>query len=273
MLDNPDKISEWSDFAQKNFLRPKSSERLDKKAISHYKQLCASLPLDDKKEILNQFNQLGHIDTINPKSTTPNHILIMGSTVQNMRKRIMFLVKLIKDQKINITPETKIVALVGERPLFESETESVLLDSSPYETDPTWKAPKNLPSDEREAARFIWGQLKLPEILRKKGLHFVDTEKKENESRAQTEDCIQTWLKIDNVKGEVTMISSNPYVGYQQSVAKLAIKKAGLENEVHLEGVGSAASFEEEDIEVILGLLLDNLAREIYTEKQIKELG
>jgi hypothetical protein len=177
----------------------------------------------------------------------------------------MFLSQLVDEQKINISPTTKIVFLTGERTLFKSETTAVLLNSAPFAMDPSWKAPHTLPDDEVGAAKLIWNQLKIVAPLRASQPLFVDAKKRNGNARAQTEDSTQAWLTSNNIRGIVAMVSSNPFVGYQLEVMKLAIKKASLENEIQVEGMGNAATIEGQEIDISLGILLDNLARTIYT--------
>ncbi|AIK96321.1 hypothetical protein [Candidatus Odyssella acanthamoebae] len=264
-------IAHLNTFAHKTFLRPHGSERYEDRAIQHYKKLCAMLSLGQKQKLIESFRKLGGIDPLYPKKKDPDYIVIQGATVPAMRERLMFLVKLIEDKKIKLSVNTKIIFLVGERALFQSETPDVLLNPSPYEKDPNWQRPDHLPTDEREAAKFIWFQLKLPAALRDLQPHFTDAQKNPGNSRAQTQDCIQMWLKTDHVKGNLLMVSSNPYINYQESVVKLAIKKAGLENNIQIDSVGPGMTIENTDIDIVLGIALDTLARTIFTEKQQRE--
>ncbi len=263
--ENSADIFKLNDFAQQKFLRPKGAERLDEKSLSHYKKLCAGLSVSVKEKILNLFKRLGDIDPVYPIHKNPNYICIQGSTIPSMRERLMFLSQLVDEQKINISPTTKIVFLTGERTLFKSETTAVLLNSAPFAMDPSWKAPHTLPDDEVGAAKLIWNQLKIVAPLRASQPLFVDAKKRNGNARAQTEDSTQAWLTSNNIRGIVAMVSSNPFVGYQLEVMKLAIKKASLENEIQVEGMGNAATIEGQEIDISLGILLDNLARTIYT--------
>ncbi|MBW8308758.1 MAG: hypothetical protein K0M45_03825 [Candidatus Paracaedibacteraceae bacterium] len=264
---SPD-LSHLNSFVHQVFLRPADSERYEKKAIQHYKKLCAPLSLDQKQSLLESFRSLGDIDSVYPVHQTYDYIVIQGATVPTMRHRLMFLVHLIENDKIKMTVNTKIIFLVGERGLYSTETPEVLLDPSPYENDPNWQLPPILPSDEREAAKVIWAQLKLPKELRDIHPYFTNTSKQAGSSRAQTQDCIEDWLKNNKVKGRMLMISSNPYISYQEGVVNLAITKAGLSNEIQVEPAGPKIPQENENIDVVLGIALDTLARTIFIEKQ-----
>lgn len=272
-LGNSTDILKLNDFAQQKFLRPQRAERLDEKSLSHYKKLCARLSAKTKKKILSLFKQLGDIDPIYPIHNNPHYICIQGSTISSMRERLMFLSQLVDEKKIHISPSTKIVFLTGERTLFKSETTTVLLNPAPFAIDSSWKVPQILPGDEAEAAKFIWNQLKIAAPLRTMQPLFINAKKKNGNTRAQTEDSTQAWLTSNNVRGIVAMVSSNPFIGYQLEVMKLAIKKAGLENEIQAEGMGNAATIEQQDIDISLGILLDNLARTIYTVVKSKQVS
>jgi hypothetical protein len=162
---------------------------------------------------------------------------------------------------------------VGERPLFKSETEEVLANPAPYNMRAGWQKPEIMPTDERKAAQLVWEQLDLPESLRNMTPHFVGAEKKAGEQRAQTEDCVGKWLALPDLKGGTCLIiSSNPFVYYQQRVTERGIIKNGREKDFTVEGVGEGVRVSDFPPEMAVGVLLDNLARTLYTEKQIQEL-
>ncbi len=269
-------IQELNALAQKHFLRPKNAERMSNKAIEHYKKLCSGLSLLQKKQIINMFYDLGYISSIYPKKNiNPDIILIQGSTVQNMRERLMFLAKIIQEDLVRLKKETQIVFLVGERKLFSTETKEVLLNSKPYIQDLKWSFPKNLPKDEREASKLVWNQLKLPVILREKIPLFIEATKQQGEARAQTMDCVQLWLQhnIPLSHKKVLMVSNNPYVQYQVNVTELGILKAGFSNHFDVEGIGRSFDINEnEDIDITIGILMDTLARVLYVKNQFEQL-
>ncbi len=261
-------INALNSFVPEVFLRPADSERYEEKAIQHYKKLCAPLSFDQKQSLLESFRRLGDIDSVYPVHQTYDYIAIQGATVPTMRHRLMFLVHLIENDKIKIKANTKIIFLVGERALYQSETSEVLLNPSPYEKDPKWQPPQTLPPDERQAARMIWAQLKLPKALRNTQPYFTNTSKQAGTSRAQTQDCIQDWLKTHHAEGRILMISSNPYISYQEGVVNLAVAEAGFAEKVQVDPAGPGMSIDNQDLDIVLGLALDTLARTISIEKQ-----
>jgi hypothetical protein len=100
---NPE-ITRLNDLAQKYFIRPKGSERQDAEAMAHYKRLYASLGEQNSKALIECFQRLGDIDAVYPHNKSPDYILIQGSTVPNMRARVMFVAKLLKDGFLELRP-------------------------------------------------------------------------------------------------------------------------------------------------------------------------
>lgn len=151
----------------------------------------------------------------------------MGSIVKNMREQLIFLSQLVDQGKIIITPYTKILFLTSERALFKSENQDVLLNPIPYKAREGLVAPRVLPNDERNAAKFIWDQLEIANDLRDKLPIFVEANKKINTSRAETEDTVEAYLSRDDIQdGTGVIISNNPYIYYQEKVMEPGIKKS-----------------------------------------------
>ena len=269
-------VTELNRIAQKAFLRPKKSERLSPEAFAHYKILCSSLSLKEQREIINLFQKIGDIDAVYPADTDPlpDYILIQGSTVPNMRQRVMFLADLIITGKLKLKEATKIIFLAGERALFASENHDVLMNTAPYKSNKEWHIQKeNLPTDEREAAEMVWHQLDLPNELKIKEPLFVKSEKKASETRARTEDCAETWLNQEDVnEGIYYVISSNPFVYYQKRMTELKFRQAGYKENYIFKGLGKEASLKDQPLEVSIGVLMDNLARCLYVETEFLKL-
>jgi len=266
---------ELNTLAQAHFLRPKNAERMSNEAIQHYKKLCSGLSKQQKEKIINLFYNLEYIASIYPKrNTNPDIILIQGSTVPNMRERLLFLAKNVEEGIIHLKPETQIVFLVGERPLFSTETKEILINPSPYLKDPNWHIPNILPHDEREASKLIWAQLKLPLSLKEKKPIFIEATKQQDLARAQTMDCVQLWLQKMTPQDhqKVLMISNNPYIQYQKNVTELGIAKAGFNKLFDVEGAGRSFDINDQDIDITIGILMDTLARVLYVENQLQEI-
>ena len=271
-------LSELNALAQENFLRPPRSERFDEVAIQHYHALCAHLSEDGKQHIIDLFAQIGDISAIYPKRPDPVYILIYGATVPTMRNRVMFLATLFESGALNPATTAEIIFLVGERGLYASETPQVLRDPSPYPRCPGWQPPAELPHDEREAAALVWEQLDLPAVVREKPFRIIKSAKKPGATRAQTEDTVQAWLESssnlsrepDLKIGHCLILSSNPFVYYQQRVTELSLKKLEQTSHFSCEVVGDKAPVLPSK-DVMIGILLDNLARTLYVEEELQK--
>lgn len=263
-------LTELNTPAQKSFLRPAKSERLSKKAIEHYKALCSHLSPQDKEEIIDNFRKIGDIDPVYPLYTKPNYILIQGSTISSLRGRIMFLTSLIEKNKITLLPTTKIVFLMGDRALFNSETKEILLNPTPFKRRVNWKTPEKLPTNECDLGEFAWGQLDLPSVLRAKTPIFVKASKKPGAPRAQTEDCVRAFIEQHNIpeNSRFLVISENPFIYYQKKVTELMFKTLEPHKGFIFEAVGNGFNLNQYNKCIIIGILMDNLARTLYTEKQ-----
>ena len=268
---NPD-LETFNKIAQKLFLRPASAERLSQKSIEHYKNLTTDLSEEQILKVLDIMKQIGDLEAVYPKYKKYDYILIQGSTVQNMRERVMFLANLVESNKIDIT-KSKILFLAGERRLFASETQEVLEDTSPYKLSKDFIKPQILPSDEIEAAKMVWSQLELPKKLRKNGITFVEARKKTNSPRATTEDCINKWLDIDAQPGLTLVVSSNPFVFYQKRVIEIAASKRYFDHKKHFtfDGMGPAVQYSQYSNSELIGVLMDSIARVIYLENKSKQ--
>jgi hypothetical protein len=251
-------------LSQKVFIRPPGAERLDPSSLEHYKKLYECIDAKERAHIFTLFEKLGDVKAVYPKHKEFDYILIHGSTIPNMRERIMTLASAINDKRVIITPNTQIVFLDGERPLFAFETKEVIENPAPYRRNTNFE-PKlhELPRDEREASQYVWEQLELPQALRVKKPLFVHASKKPEASRAETEDTVKTWAQVYKPqKGLALVISNNPYVYYQVLVTETFTKKAGVPD-LTFEALGSAMSQDQSE-EVRFGLLLDNFSRILY---------
>jgi hypothetical protein len=264
-------LEELNKVGQEKFLRPAKTERLSKEAIQHYQRLCSSLSPEDQLEILEAFRRIGDIEPVYPLRKDPNYILIQGSTISNLRERIMFISFLLEKEKIKLLPNTKIVFLMGDRKLFDSETKEVLLDPTPFKLRQDWQHPEILPTNELDLGEFAWGQLDLPRELQEQTPIFVKAAKKTDALRAQTEDCVKEFLEKHDVpeKSTFLVISGNPFVYYQKRVTELMFKKSGHSGKgFSFEAAGDTANTEEVKQVIAIGILMDNLARTLYTETQ-----
>lgn len=264
-------LADLNAIAQKEFLRPAKSERLSKEAIAHYMALCSKLSAQDKDQIIENFRKIGDIDTVYPTNKNPDYILIQGSTIADLRGRLAFLGSLVNENKLSITPHTQIVFLLGDRKLFDSETKEVLLNPAPFKAKADWKVPENLPTNEMDLGEFAWNQVDLPAALASKTPLFIKAAKKPDAPRAQTEDCVRAFLEQHKIPNNATflVVSGNPFVYYQKRVTELMFKKLGQADKGYrFEAIGDGPDVNKYDKSVGIGVLMDNLARTLYTEVQ-----
>lgn len=265
-------LQDLNDIAQVVFLRPAGKER--KESQSHYKIFS---PYTDKR-VYQLFRKIGDINSIYPKNKHYDYVLFNGSTIKNMRDRLKALVDLIKNRKLIITSKTQIVFLTGERDLFPEEKLEQLMDPHPLKVDPRWKKPLEIPTNEYQAAQWIWYQSDLPCSLKNAKIVFVKALKKEEMDpntqqiilkRPTTFDSVDSWIKdYQPVPGRCISISNQPYVYYQQATIYGAFKQAGLMEEgFKVDGTGLCYKLNNlEHFKENIGIVLDNFARTIYTE-------
>ena len=77
------------------------------------------------------------------------------------------------------------------------------------------------------------------------------------------------WLKQHQAKeGIYYVISSNPFIFYQQRVTELKFQQAGYKNNFIFKGLGMEAPIENYPKNICIGILMDNLARCLYVENE-----
>ncbi|QOL19514.1 hypothetical protein [Candidatus Bodocaedibacter vickermanii] len=247
-------------YAQAHWLRKPGQERWHMNPSMHQakaNQIIASLKL------------LGMIDRIDPSIPTPDYAMILGATVYRMRTRMQHMIELIDAG--TFTPR-QIVVLTGDRPLDPvQEPESLLLDKAFIRSD--WQCPESLPTNESEAAKFVWGQLQKSDRVNRISIVFLPTsmlEKNGKIVRPATEDSLKTWLKLLPLPGSIVAFSNQPFAPYQNETMKPTLIKAGwFKHKGTLETVGLAFTPKDDDEHV--ARLLDNLARYMYSILHVKK--
>lgn len=261
-------LTDLNKLAQETFKRPLGMERRD---IGEFNKKF--IPYDSE-EVRALFKKLGDIDAVFPSKKTIDYVFLHGGTIKIMRTRIMFFVKAYESGQLNLSKDVKIVFLTGDRALYPEEDKNTLLNAYPYKTRVHWKAPKDFPKNEFEAAKFIWEQLEMPVELRKLPVNFVNAPRPkilhDGLARPHTRDTIATWI-YENPKakpGHCLSVSNNPYIYYQQLVLEnVFLKVKRWQYEFSIEGIGAQASPKIE-----IALLLDNLARVLFLEVEKKTL-
>ena len=127
-------VEKLNEVSQKYFLRPKGEGMVSPNSVKHYVALVSHLNESQQSELMGAFTTLGMINTIEPKTSNPDYILIHGTDLQIMRQRLMFVANLIRANYLSSTPE--IIFLSGDRPFSQTETEAALKDPAPYLPNP-----------------------------------------------------------------------------------------------------------------------------------------
>jgi hypothetical protein len=212
---------------------------------------------ESRQILIPLFQKLGMIDNVKPIKKEYCYVLILGATVDRVRSRLFHLQKLC-EQGIKFD---FIILLGGQRPLDkEIESEAHLFDYNSYlPIRKDWHVPTVLPSTEIEMMKMVVDQSDLPLALKEKMI-FIDTPMQltaeGKQRRPNTADTIKSWLATSPLSGSCLCISSQPFVGYQDSVIRTY-----LPSDFIIETVGLYAF---DDCTVVA--CLDTLARWLYQE-------
>ena len=224
-----------NEVAQKELLRKPGQERWQMEDTYEAK----------RKELLPVFVELGMYAEMRPKHKSYEYIIVYGASVPRMKMRLRFLEELWRDG----VRGKGIVFLTGERPLDQT-----------FEIE-DWKATKDVPATEAEAAQKLWKEVISDPDLSSKQVNFVIVPML-GTHRPSTAETINVWVGQSPKAGKWLAISSNPFISYQDLTTQGVLLKSALyKTQVQLETVGHAAP------EVTrVSSLLDNLARILYTE-------
>ena len=265
-------LAQAAQFAEAHLLRPTGSERLSEAALRRYAATYAGLIAGDEHLLEANLSEAGLIGDVPAPASVVDYVLLNGSTVTNVRRRIDALSRAVTDGSLQLTPDTKLVFLDGERRLFATETKEALLDPSPYAQDQAWRAPATLPTDERAMDEMLWAQMRLPDALRRHEVTFVHADKSPGAARAETADCVAAWVRAHHpTPGRALVISNNPTVEYQRRVTEVLLAESGVVG-MQVVGMGPGAH-REHDASTRLGLLLDALGGTLLRARQQETMG
>lgn len=200
------------------------------------------LPEAQRAVVLNYAQRLGFIDEVKPVGTHYEFSLVLGGTINGMRNRIEYL----RQQWEQGTRFRHLVFLVSERPL-----------------DPTIETEAKEWGTEGEAARQLWAQATLPTDLRNVDTTFIVTPLQHDAQggirRPSRADTLTAWKATNPVPGSCLLISSQPFVSFDQAIARNILSK-----DFFIETVGAAASTKNLKATVVL----DTIARWLYAVEQ-----
>lgn len=209
----------------------------------------ADTNLENKSGFFDVFHKLHLIDEIAPKHQHYDYLVLMGAAYGRITSRLQYAIQLWK-QGIRFD---KVVILSGARALTDTELTALHKDYNVKDTD-------LVPVTEAELMQFVYSTMPMPAEMRQIAVTLIDAPMKKNQSgilvRPTTGDTVIEWMKLKPAAGSCLVISNQPYVGYQDSVAK-----ALLPHDFIVETVG------EKSYDLIVGIYLDTVARNLYQEK------
>lgn len=189
-----------------------------------------------EEEVFPLLDRLHVLETIHAPLETYDYVLVHGSLLNRVEKRILFLAS---EWKRGVR-FNKIVFLTGDRPLLPEEM--VRLKGE---------------TNEVEMIQFVYKHAALPEEMRKLPVEWISAPKVEKNGklvRPGTKETILEWIKRNPAPGKCLAISNQPYVGYQDAIARTY-----LPAEFSLLTIGNEA-----DQSTTVEIHLDNLARWLY---------
>ena len=212
-----------------------------------------------KDELLPLFKQLGLYNEIKPSQKQYDYVLLLGATTHRMWTRLRYVYRL-WEQGIRFN---HIILLGSERPL-DPTLETVEVLNGEHDASLSKRtdidASVDLPKSEAQAFAYIFNHIDLPAAMRELPLTIIDSAMRVNPNgttkRPTTGDTIVDWLAQQPAPGTCLLVSNQPYVYYQDSVAKTFIPE-----QWHVETAGAPASDSVRVVE-----LLDTLARTLYQE-------
>ncbi len=242
-VDHDGSLASIVDKTQETWLRAPNKERWDMEETATEK----------RAEALKLLDQLGCIKEAPPTKKEYDYAVLLGAAVHRVRTRLSYLLDLHKAG----TVFKKVIMLGGARPLDPNiESEDILRDFKYKNSKETWELTGPLPTTETEMIRMVYDQMKIPDNL---SFTIFNTPMMDNGTRRpNTGDTIKTWLSSKPEVGLCLFISNNPFIGYQDAVARFVMPK-----EFVIETAGACASVDEK-----LSVHLDNLARWLYQEQE-----
>jgi hypothetical protein len=251
-------------IANEKFKKPKSVERSN---IALYNEKFLTY---DSPRVRQLLKEIGDKETIYPNNPNPKFILIIGGTINKMRKRVNFLARLVEEKKINITSATEIVFLISDRDLNTVEkSREVQFHDNKYNFSINWKAPQKLAQTEYELAKIIWSQISMPAQLRMAKIKFISASRKKaidhKDSklviyRPTTIDTLAKWLNENKAKsGHCLCVVNQPFVKYYEYVIKRGFLQENRK-ELTAEAIGPAKF----NNDYMLAIYFDNIARSLY---------
>lgn len=208
-----------------------------------------SIP-DDKAKLLHEILlDSGLTKEISPLRKNYEAAVVFGASISRFKNRLEYLCRIIED---GCTFES-IYILGSNRDLRMGPIDEQICANKLVQ--------KGLNTTEIQMMIYVWDEIKSKnQFLKNIRVIFVNTPNKPDGTRSGTIENLNEMLKLsrDGFKNKyVLCISNNPYVPYQDSVAKKVLKPLG----VFVETVGDAISADEklENLLDAVALTLNNI--------------
>ncbi len=239
--DESEVLDAYNQIAQQYLLRKKGSERWDIKDNAFLRE--------NHELIMNKLRALGFVDEVKPKLKDYDYVFLLGALESTVVERRKHLERLMESGTVEHA--SSYVLLGGKRPLMEGKEPCAQLKDVDTELDMMLHDWNNHGSIDSSPIK-------------------VDAPLKADGSRPNTQDTIESFLKLPDVKaqikakgqlGSVLVVSNQPFVQRQDLVVKAVLP---ANTTVHTVGASASQSLS-------IGVLLDSLARFIYqTQTNLK---
>lgn len=250
-------LQQLVDATQKEWLRKPGSERW---------QIEEKFP-ELRTKIIGALDEIGLFTEIKPSDKKYSYCLILGATVQRVRTRLAYAIALY-NAGIHFD---RIIFLGGQRPLDANiESAAMLVDPANGELSirADWQQPAPLPTTEYGMMKLVYDQADMPAAFASIPVTFIDSPMQQKPdgtlARPTTGDTIKDWLATEPKTGSCLFISNQPYVGYQDAVARTFMPAT-----FGVETVGPRVDKDDE----LVAVLLDTMARWLYQENVRGKLG
>ena len=244
------------DATQKAWLRPPGVNRWEMKE-RFYEKRFVLLPL---------FTQLGLVHSILPTRGHYTYALVHSNVIRSFRRRLAFLTHM-WSSGIRFGA---LIFLCSAEPIYpEIEHAGVLFNNTCQELSfkSNWCPPEKPPITQKEMMEMVFEQTELPQDMQHLPIFFMEapmrTLKNGTIARPNTATTIQEWLAANPYPGSSCLfISDQPYVGYQDIVARTCVPET-----FNMETVGMRAEPGEK-----IAIFLDTITRTLYQERKRRRM-
>lgn len=196
------------------------------------------LPLD---EAYKHFRCLGMIDSYVASKKHYRYAAVLGATLDVVKARFLFL----KEEWEKGVRFEELVIMGGQRPLASFE--------------------RGVGQTETDMMLHLFHELDLPEQWHSMPMTIIDSKIPEGKNRPQTMHPFMDWMKISPEPGSVLIVSSQPFIGRQDAIARHLIP-------FPIETIGMGVGYDHFCKEPLaVAIMIETLARWIYEAVVVKE--